>query len=172
MSNIYSIQLLNDLHNHFPDILYSDRIRNTPDLLRYIRQVAQTNPYSRGLNMFNTNYQSMLNTGVYIHTPNAYGSDVSNSIITRLISELMGNMDDVDDLENVPIVPTVEQVTNATIVYPVNGLQDDICTICQDNIESGEVRRITHCRHYFHKTCIDTWFQTHVVCPTCRHDIR
>ena len=41
-----------------------------------------------------------------------------------------------------------------------------------DNIESNEVRRIMHCRHYFHRTCIDTWFQTNVHCPTCRYDIR
>ena len=93
----------------------------------------------------------------------------SSSILTRLINSLVGNM---DDLENVVVQPTAEEIARATTIYRVNNLQDDICTICQDAIESNEVRRITQCRHYFHKICIDTWFQTNVHCPTCRHDIR
>ena len=88
-------------------------------------------------------------------------------MLTRLMREYL-----FDDLENVPVIPTEEQVANATTVYPINSLQDDICTICQDNIESGEVRRITQCGHYFHRNCIDTWLQGNVLCPTCRHDIR
>lgn len=159
---MYSIPLLNDLHNHFPDILYRpERFRNVQDLLGYIQNVARMNPYDRGLQMYNQRPQNQWEITDNIFVVNR------RSILTRFLNEYL-----FDDLENVPVIPTVEQVTNATNVYHVNGLQDDICTICQDNIESGEVRRITHCMHYFHKTCIDTWFQTHVVCPTCRHDIR
>ena len=52
--NIYQVQLLNDLHNYFPDVLYnSGRFRNVQDLLEYIRQVADTSPYSRGLTSYN-----------------------------------------------------------------------------------------------------------------------
>ena len=159
---MYSIPLLNDLHNHFPDILYRpERFRNVQDLLGYIQNVARMNPYDRGLQMYNQRPQNQWEITDNIFVVNR------RSILTRFLNEYL-----FDDLENVPVIPTVEQVTNATNVYHVNGLQDDICTICQDNIESGEVRRITHCMHYFHKACIDTWFQTHVVCPTCRHDIR
>lgn len=47
--NVYSIQLLNDLHNHFPDILYDPgRFQNVQDLLLYIRTVANDSPYQRG----------------------------------------------------------------------------------------------------------------------------
>lgn len=161
MSNIYSIQLLNDLHNYFPDILYTDRIRNTQDLLGYIRQVAQTNPYDRGLHIFNR-----------LSADRIYIPNTQNSIITGLINRIIGNINELDDLDNVVVYPTSEQIMNATTVYHVNTLQDDICTICQDNIQSNEVRRITHCRHYFHKNCIDTWFERNVHCPTCRYDIR
>ena len=46
MSNPYSISLLNDLHNHFPDILYRPtRFRNVADVLNYVVGVAQHNPY-------------------------------------------------------------------------------------------------------------------------------
>ena len=159
---MYSIPLLNDLHNHFPDILYRpERFRNIQDLLGYIQNVARMNPYDRGLQMYNQRPQNQWEITDNIFVVNR------QSILTRMLNEYL-----FDNLENVPVIPTVEQVTNATNVYHVNCLQDDICTICQDNIESGEVRRITHCMHYFHKTCIDTWFQTNVVCPTCRHDIR
>jgi hypothetical protein len=73
----------------------------------------------------------------------------------------------------VPVFPTADQINNATTVYRVNRRQDDICAICQDDIESNqEVRRLDHCNHYFHRNCIDTWFQGNVQCPTCRHDIR
>ncbi len=40
----YSIQLLNDLHNHFPDLLYhSNRFQNVQDVLEYISQIAEEN---------------------------------------------------------------------------------------------------------------------------------
>ena len=162
MSNIYSIGLLNDLHNHFPDILYNPhRFRNVQDLLDYFRQVARMNPYVRGLQMYNQRPQNQWEITDNMFVVNR------TSILTRMLNEYL-----FDDLENVPVIPTVEQVTNATTVYPVNTLQDDICIICQENIQSEEVRRITQCGHYFHRTCIDVWFQGNVQCPTCRHDIR
>lgn len=41
-NNYYDIQLLNDLHNYFPDLLYnSDRFLSMRDVLSYIREVAR-----------------------------------------------------------------------------------------------------------------------------------
>lgn len=192
MSQIYPVQFLNDLHNYFPEILYGrpDRFRNVQDLLDYIRQVAQINPYNRGLNQHISNYRHNTNQWEIIaDTPNPvynrpeYSRPVysriyvpnmarmNSSIFGTIIDELMNSINE-EELENVVVQPTATEIENATIVYSVNSLQEDICTICQDNIESNEVRRIMHCRHYFHRTCIDTWFQTNVHCPTCRHDIR
>jgi hypothetical protein len=52
--NIYPVQLLNDIHNYFPDILYNPgRFRTVHDLLDYIRSVADVNPFSRGLTNYN-----------------------------------------------------------------------------------------------------------------------
>ena len=66
--NIYQVQLLNDLHNYFPDVLYnSGRFRNVQDLLEYIRQVADTSPYSRGLASYN-NRQTL---NARVHAVNA-----------------------------------------------------------------------------------------------------
>ena len=182
MSQIYPVQFLNDLHNYFPEILYGrpDRFRNIQDLLDYIRQVAQTNPYNRGLNQHISNYRHNANQWEIIaDRPNPVYSRmyvqnmarINSSIFGTILDELMNSIND-EDLENVVVQPTAIEIENATRLYNVNSLQEDICTICQDNIESNEVRRIMHCRHYFHRTCIDTWFQTNVHCPTCRYDIR
>ena len=59
MSN-YHAPILNDLHNYFPEILYNPgRFQTTQDLLQYIIQVANENPYLRGQAQYNY-YQSRL----------------------------------------------------------------------------------------------------------------
>ena len=55
MSNaaVYPVQLLNDLHNWFPEILYNpQQFQTVQDLIQYIGQVARTNPYEQGLNRY------------------------------------------------------------------------------------------------------------------------
>lgn len=48
MSRPYSIGLLNDIHEHFPDLIYRpERFRNVADVLTYIINVANTNPYQQ-----------------------------------------------------------------------------------------------------------------------------
>jgi hypothetical protein len=235
--NIYPVQLLNDLHNHFPDVLYNPgRFRHVQDLLDYIRQVADVNPWSRGLNMYN-NRQSMrgnmgvrqngtniptyppvglvrttapappapsrtsVNNATWLPTvvtttvidesdtgmfqPNT-GATTVNSLLSNIISEFMNSGGTILNAglgegrgfqsfldQRVPIRATQEQINNATTIHRVTTQQDDICAICQENIDSGqEMRELRHCHHCFHRDCIDTWFQGNVLCPTCRHDIR
>jgi len=51
--NIYSVQLLNDLHIHFPELLYNfRRFQNVQDVLGYIRAVSEISPYERGLQQY------------------------------------------------------------------------------------------------------------------------
>jgi hypothetical protein len=75
--------------------------------------------------------------------------------------------------QRVPVYPSAQEIDRATTVYRATGRQDDICAICQDDIDANqEFRQLNHCSHSFHRDCIDTWFQGNVHCPTCRHDIR
>ena len=80
------------------------------------------------------------------------------------------------DLESVPVRPTARQLEDGseldTPTSPFTIAEGETCTVCQEALEVGGLRRLRHCGHAFHRSCIDTWFQTHVVCPTCRHDIR
>ena len=221
-NNIYPIQLLNDLHNWFPDILYNPgRFRNVQDLLEYIRQGADVNPYTRGLQIYRTrqnlqsptmgnatttipvfnrqtNYtqphtttipattttptsQTHLPTReVRIHTVplqsmmtgfvDLLGDDLTNNILSQFLSpNVLQNFLE----QTVQVNPSADEIQNATTTLTLSNQQDDNCAICQDVLDRGQqVRRINHCNHLFHRTCIDTWFTTNVHCPTCRHDIR
>lgn len=92
------------------------------------------------------------------------------SILTQLLSP--GNLRSFLE-QNVEVAPTEQEIARAsTLELPAETLEDN-CAICQDTMEAEQsLRRLNHCHHVFHKTCIDTWFRTNVHCPTCRHDIR
>ena len=76
-------------------------------------------------------------------------------------------------LDPIPIRPTNQDLTQNTTVSVLPIDTDNNCSVCQDTLLQGAtVRKINHCGHIFHRSCIDIWFQTNVHCPTCRHDIR
>jgi hypothetical protein len=73
----------------------------------------------------------------------------------------------------VPIIPTAAEVAAGSRTYAAPTALETPCAICQDTIAEGaDVRKLSICNHFFHKSCIDTWFLRNVRCPVCRHDIR
>jgi len=246
MSTPYSISLLNDLHNHFPDLLYRPtRFRNVGDVLNYIIGVAQHNPYNdqraeyerlhplgpSGTYVASTAAPSTASSvptvrprsssSIYVSPlqnemliGSSYGSRRSSIFqsqpvvdpIMSFLGELIGssvgigtssvgtssvgirapssvgigstgpygsiNMESFLN-ERIIVNPSPEQIEAGTILTTALQTQDDNCSICQDPIEQNQsMRIIRHCAHRFHQDCIDTWFEQHVSCPTCRHDIR
>jgi hypothetical protein len=223
--NIYPSQLLNELHNHFPELLYNQRrFQHIQDVLGYIRSVAEQSPYNIGQQTYNNRQNPIRNnnttfvppiipsstpnlqpmsagTGVYNipinsipqtfvtmfdEIPSTQGARVrvsnnTNTLLNTLLGGLFGDIMGTNGginintflNERVPVYPTNDEIENASIAFRTTRSQDDICAICQDNIENNQnVRRLVHCNHYFHQDCIDTWFRGNVHCPTCRHDIR
>ena len=76
-------------------------------------------------------------------------------------------------LSPVLITPTSQQLSRNTTVYPATTTLSSNCPICQDEmVESTHVRKINRCNHEFHQSCIDTWFESSVLCPICRTDVR
>ena len=76
-------------------------------------------------------------------------------------------------LQPVVVRPTDEQIDTNTTVGNLASDTEHTCAICQDTLQSDqEGRKLNACGHWFHKNCIDTWFEGNVHCPVCRHDIR
>ena len=42
------------------------------------------------------------------------------------------------------------------------------CTICLETFKKNSVVLELNCHHYFHKRCINRWFDENINCPTCR----
>jgi len=73
----------------------------------------------------------------------------------------------------VPIIPTPAELQAGSVLQTPIGVEEAICSICQQTMVTGEtIRHLTVCHHKFHRDCIDQWFQRHARCPVCRHDIR
>ncbi|KAI8320340.1 hypothetical protein GQ54DRAFT_263744 [Martensiomyces pterosporus] len=45
------------------------------------------------------------------------------------------------------------------------------CSVCLEEISTGQCVRTLQCSHCFHVQCIDPWFCTNAICPSCRKDV-
>jgi hypothetical protein len=174
---IYNVNLLDDLHNYFPAILYeSDRFRTVQDLLFYIKENAtqRFNLYEHG----RRSYQSRQVPQNTIHTP-PLQPQRRDSIVTDLsyLVPLLRSLDRIipqQSFQDVIIHASEELInTSSTTTCLVSDLENS-CPICQDRMIQGEtIRRLNACHHEFHSDCVDRWFlRRSVLCPVCRHDIR
>lgn len=183
----YGVSLLDDLHNYFPAVLYEPTsFSSVSDVLLYIQLQTrrQFDPFTVGSNQYSrrTAQRHVQETPFVRFTvrepPIAPIAPVASPALMALFLEALGagaGGQRQADMTPVLVRPTAEQIGAATILHTVLGNAADLnnCAICQDQIQDGEVvRTIRQCRHYFHQTCIDTWFQQNVRCPTCRLDIR
>ena len=67
---------------------------------------------------------------------------------------------------------TTLHIFNDDLSDEIDETEDPKCSICQEEFNDGQrLRRIEECEHYFHKSCIDTWFTTHNNCPMCRTSV-
>ena len=132
--------------------------------------------FQRTLNMVPHQHRTLvlnnmlINEYAYINLLNRlHTSYTRDSTVTAYIT--VGDNRTVPNFSDpVPVVPTNAQITNA-VTYETANSQSNNCAICQESID-GELVRIRHCGHIYHRTCLSTWFQTSVRCPVCRHDIR
>jgi hypothetical protein len=71
------------------------------------------------------------------------------------------------------ITPLLLEANSRIFTYNGNiDLDSGICSICTQEWQHGEeLRKLSACRHYFHKSCVDTWLNDHTTCPLCRTNI-
>jgi hypothetical protein len=215
MTRPYSIALLNDLHEHFPDLLYRpQRFTNVSDVLNYVIQIARQNPYEQARTRYETdhppapplpartqpstyrmsrepnpririnarapptepNFSQILNG---FNLPGHVDSLVSVSYseepsVSQLIQQLFSGTSSLESfLEPVTVRPTESQIRQGSRIFSAYQGLEVTCAICQAACEEGQmVRQLNFCSHNFHQSCVDTWFEQHVTCPICRHDIR
>jgi hypothetical protein len=98
---------------------------------------------------------------------NTFGHEAST-----LLSTILGRSWATDsDLISMVSPSTLTSTTTLTQIE----LEDTehVCSICQEGYTPDQTARIlNHCRHQFHKECIDPWFHRNAHCPVCRFDIR
>jgi hypothetical protein len=198
----YHIDLLDDLHNYFPELLYGsvDQFRTVSDVLSYMRSRVQ-----RRFDLFSSAQRSFnrAQNTTQVVQPRVWGGrqplpaafvpatpppiqrvsrfDTLNQTTylgpntIDLLNTLLTGMPPPfipQNLEPVVVRPTDAQIDAGTAIEIVDA-EDEVCAICQDTMAPGsEARSLNACDHRFHTACIDTWFQRSVQCPTCRHDVR
>jgi hypothetical protein len=71
------------------------------------------------------------------------------------------------------ITPLLLEANSRIFTYTGNiDLDSATCSICTQEWQHGEeLRKLSVCRHYFHKSCVDTWLREHDTCPLCRTNI-
>ena len=47
-------------------------------------------------------------------------------------------------------------------------MDEDLCPICLDTIDSNKDSITLKCNHKYHKKCINRWFKQKQICPYCR----
>lgn len=50
--------------------------------------------------------------------------------------------------------------------------EDDLCPICFEELQDGDILRVLPCKHKFHALCVDAWLlNSSSLCPLCRVDL-
>lgn len=48
---------------------------------------------------------------------------------------------------------------------------NDFCSICRENYVKNEILLQLPCNHFYHKLCIQKWFEKTTKCPLCRKEV-
>ncbi|PSS09392.1 E3 ubiquitin-protein like [Actinidia chinensis var. chinensis] len=128
---------------------------------------------------FPVGYTELLLPKLLLHTLSVLG------LILILISSLLRSLGLADFLDQDVPWPTRPDSTpephsvSAVLIrelLPVVKFADlvdpltEICAVCLYEFDGGdEIRRLTNCRHVFHRSCLDRWMDhDRRTCPLCR----
>lgn len=88
---------------------------------------------------------------------------------------------DEDNIISTRTIMVQETITNTIQSLPprnsnnfisqIYNKKEEICSICLDNIKTGDEYYETVCSHTFHYDCLYEWSMVSINCPICRNDI-
>jgi hypothetical protein len=128
------------------------------------QQVSQSQRQRNAIENFEREFY-----GAVVYRPEPSQATSFEQLLTSLIDDGIAQ----SRPQRTTLRPTATQLESATTVRTLTEHHDGVCSICHEEMVSGQhIRQIHHCSHVFHQFCIDTWFSMRSSCPTCRHDIR
>jgi hypothetical protein len=154
-----------------------DHVRSTRELIDIIRVLAgqQSQPIHR-----NSNRSAGSSAYDYFpqeqRRPPPLRQPTPNNLFSYLLYPSTIRPRDASLFQDVIVRPTPAQIDIASESFEYDGIVELLntqCPITMCEFQIGDrVRRIHYCRHSFHEESFLSWFQNHVRCPVCRHDIR
>lgn len=82
-----------------------------------------------------------------------------------MLREALG--DDIDEIIN-GAGPDLEDLRLCSRIGVAPTKAQDVCSVCHEAIEAGEIYRELRCHHVFHQCCVDRALETSHTCPLCR----
>jgi len=108
--------------------------------------------------------------------PTPLRQPTANNLFSYLLYPSTIRPRDATLFQDVIVRPTQAQIDIASESFEYDGtfeLLNTQCPITMCEFQIGDrIRRIHYCRHSFQEESFLSWFQNHVRCPICRHDIR
>ncbi|KAH3765964.1 hypothetical protein Pelo_2162 [Pelomyxa schiedti] len=114
-----------------------------------------------------------------VHVPPAEASSKKSPRLPRNISDLQHRELSSEDYETLlkldEKIPNrkgarKDEIASLELIKAQAG-SDTECSICLDNIQSGQMTRVLPCEHTFHQKCIDKWLMQNRTCPVCKSSI-
>jgi len=154
-----------------------DHVRSTRELIDIVRILAgqQSQPMYRSGNRSagGSAYDYFQQEP---RRPPTLRQPTSNNLFSYLLYPSTIRPRDASLFQDVVVRPSHEQIQAASESFEYDGIIELLntqCPITMCEFQIGDrVRRIHYCRHSFHEESFLSWFQNHVRCPVCRHDIR
>ena len=94
--------------------------------------------------------------------------DYENDEIERIVNNLL--LHDQNKYGSPPASKEIVNKLKEETITKVLG-SENVCSVCKEEFEVGNVILTLPCKHYFHKECISPWLTAHNSCPSCRFEL-
>ena len=110
---------------------------------------------------------------VLIERTNSYFEDLitldyENDEIERIVNNLL--LHDQNKYGSPPASKEIVNKLKEETITKVLG-SENVCSVCKEEFEVGNVILTLPCKHYFHKECISPWLTAHNSCSSCRFEL-